>query len=121
MKQYATIDEYIVSFPEHTQELLRQIRHAIKEVVSPETAEKISYGIPTFAFHGNLVHFAGYESHIGLYPGANLVELFKDKLKGYKTSKGTIQFPLDKPLPLDLIRDIVKVCIELNLQKKSNK
>ncbi len=112
------IDDYIASFPKRTQELLKIIRQTIKEVVPPETSEKISYGIPTFTLHGNLVHFGGFENHVSLFPGAAPVEAFKNELKGYKTSKGTIQFPLDKPLPLDLIRNIVKVCIQRNLARK---
>jgi uncharacterized protein YdhG (YjbR/CyaY superfamily) len=118
MKTYATTDEYIASFPADVQTLLHQIRQTIREIVPPETTEKISYGIPTFVYHGNLVHFGGFADHVSLFPGAAPVELFKDQLATYETSKGTIQFPLDKPLPLDLIRDIVRACIHRNAQKK---
>jgi uncharacterized protein YdhG (YjbR/CyaY superfamily) len=120
MKQYTTTDQYIASFPEHIQELLRQIRATIKEFTPSETGEKIAYGIPTFTYRGNLIHFGGFKDHVSLFPGAAPVEVFKKEIKGYETSKGTIKFPLDKPLPLDLIKDIVKVCVERNLQKKSN-
>lgn len=119
MKQYRTTDEYIASFPGHIQKLLNQIRQAIKEVVPPETSEKIAYGIPTFTYHGNLVHFAGYKTHIGFYPGSAPIKQFEKELTGFKTSKGTVQFPLDKPLPFELIRKIVLACAERNEQRKS--
>lgn len=118
MTAYKNVDEYLANFSGETRKKLEQIRKTIKDVVPPEAGEKIAYGIPTITFHGNLVHFAGYETHIGFYPGSAPIEAFKDELKDYKTAKGTIQFPLDKPLPLDLIRDIVKVCVEHNLQRK---
>lgn len=117
MKDYASIDEYIASYPEHTQKLLNQIRDTIKEVVPADAGEKIAYGIPTFTWHGNLVHFGGFKDHVSLFPGG-IVFQFADKLKDYKIAKGTIQFSLDKPPPLDLIRDIVKACVERNLEKK---
>lgn len=118
MEKYSNVNEYIAAAPEHTKNLLQLMRETIKRVVPAETVERISYGIPTFTFRGNLVHFAGYENHIGFYPGAAPIEAFKKYLEDYKTSKGTIQFPLDKPLPVDLIQDIVKVCVERNLLKK---
>ncbi len=119
MQQYANTDEYLSSFSGETRKKLDTLRKTIRDIVPPETKEKISYGIPTFTYRGNLVHFAGYKTHIGFYPGAAPVETFKEYLGSYKTSKGTIQFPLDNPLPLDLIRNIVNVCIERNLQKKT--
>ena len=94
-----------------------EIRKIVKEE-APEAIEKIAYGIPTFVFHGNLIHFAGYDTHIGLYPGSGPIREFAKELSDYKTSKGTVQFPLDKPLPLELIRKITKACIERNLSKK---
>lgn len=117
MQGYSNIDEYIQVFPGNVRELLQTIRITIHEVV-PEATEKISYGIPTFYLKGNLVHFAGYKNHIGFYPGSVAIDKFKNELSGYKTSKGTVQFPLDKPLPLNLIKDIVKMCIKSNLEKK---
>jgi uncharacterized protein YdhG (YjbR/CyaY superfamily) len=75
---------------------------------APDAVEKISYGIPTFTLHGNLVHFAGYEHHIGFYPGAAAIDHFADRLEGFETSKGTVRFPLDQPLPLELVREIVR-------------
>jgi uncharacterized protein YdhG (YjbR/CyaY superfamily) len=117
MKQYKTIDEYIASFPEETQAKLRQMREAIA-AEAPEASEKISYGIPTFALHGNLVHFAAYDTHIGFYPGAAGVADFSNELKAYETAKGTIRFPLDKPVPLDLVRRITAYRVIQNSAKK---
>jgi len=103
-----SIDEYIAEFPAGTQDLLRQIRQLIKESAS-EAVETISYAIPTFDLRGrHLVHFAGFKSHIGFYPTASGVEHFKDGLSRYKSAKGSVQFPLDRPLPADLIRRIVE-------------
>ena len=115
-----SIDNHISTFPPETQQLLQKVRETIKAVV-PEATETISYGIPTFQFHGNLVHFAGYAHHIGFYPGSGGVERFRDELAGYKTSKGTIQFPLDKPIPFDLIRRITEFRLEENLKKVKKK
>jgi uncharacterized protein YdhG (YjbR/CyaY superfamily) len=117
MKSYETIDEYIANFSPGIQEKLQQMRRTIAEA-APEAKEKISYGIPTFTLHGNLVHFGGYDTHIGFYPGPVAIAEFKDRLVSYDTAKGTIKFPLDKPLPLDLIRDITLVCIERNIGKR---
>ncbi len=86
----------------------------------PEAQEKIAYGIPTFTFHGNLVHFAGYEKHIGFYPGAAPIKEFAPELKSYETSKGTVRFPIDKPLPMPLIRKIVKATVNRNLSRQKN-
>lgn len=102
-----TIDAYLKGYPAHTQALLGQIRSLV-HTLAPEATEAIGYGIPTFKLNGNLVHFAGYEHHVGFYPGAQAIEVFKDKLTKYNCSKGTIQFPLDAPLPLELIREIVE-------------
>lgn len=117
MKQYKDIDDYLTGQAPQTRPKLETIRQIVKELV-PEATEKISYGIPTFTYHGNLLHFAGYETHIGLYPGSAPIKQFADELKTYETAKGTIRFPLDKPLPLDLIKKITKVCAERNLAKK---
>lgn len=86
----------------------------------PEAGQKISYGIPTYTLRGSLVHFGGYEGHVALYPGSAPIAAFKDELKPYETAKGTIRFPLDKPLPLDLIGKIVQYSVERNLQKKKS-
>lgn len=114
--KFETIDKYISSFPKSTQKILKSVRKTIKEVV-PEAIEAISYGMPTFKLNGNLVHFAGYKSHIGFYPTPSGVEAFKKDLEKYKTSKGAIQFPLDKPMPLDLFKKIVKYRVKEMLKK----
>lgn len=106
MEAYKNVDEYIANFPTETQELLEKVRGVIREV-APEAVETISYGIPTFKLNGkNLVHFAAYEHHLGFYPGPVGIETFKDRLNGYETSKGTIKFPLDRPIDYELIKDI---------------
>ena len=111
------ITDYILGFPPEVQLKLNQMRDAILEII-PEATEKIAYGIPTFFLNGNVVHFAGYKSHIGFYPGADGIEAFAAELSAYKLSKGTVQFPLDQPLPLDLVRRITTYRKEQNLAKK---
>jgi uncharacterized protein YdhG (YjbR/CyaY superfamily) len=93
------------------------LRKAIRSS-APDALEAISYGIPTFKLNGNLVHFGGYKNHIGFYPGPTAIGTFKKELKGYNLSKGTIQFPLDSPLPLELVRRIVLFRVNMNLAKK---
>ena len=100
-----TIDEYVAQFPKEIQKRLKQIRTAIKKA-APKAVEKISWGMPTFWQGENLIHFAAAKNHIGLYPGAEGVAAFTKELEGYKTSKGGIQLPHDKDLPLDLIAKI---------------
>jgi uncharacterized protein YdhG (YjbR/CyaY superfamily) len=117
MKKYRTVDEYIAACPKHIQATLQELRQFIKQEV-PKAKEKIAYGIPTFTFHGNLVHFGGWEDHIGLYPGAAPVAEFANELKLYSTSKGTIRLPVDKPLPYPLIKKIVKSAVKRNLSRK---
>jgi uncharacterized protein YdhG (YjbR/CyaY superfamily) len=117
MKKVENIDQYIAGFPEEVREKLEQIRELISKH-APGAEECINYGIPTFKLNGNLVHFAAFKSHLGFYPGAAGVEAFSDVLGGYETSKGTIQFPLDKPIPVKLIRDIVKFRVKQNIEKK---
>ncbi len=102
-----TYDEYISQCPEEVKSILLQIEEIIK-ATAPTASKTIKYGIPTFELNGNLVHFAAFKKHIGFYPTPSGVEAFKDKIKEYKFSKGSIQFPLDKPIPFDLIKDIVK-------------
>jgi uncharacterized protein YdhG (YjbR/CyaY superfamily) len=114
------IDNYISQFPHEVQKVLYEIRKHIHGLV-PDAQETITYGIPTFKVKGkNLVHFGGFKDHTSFFPGASGVEAFKDELSEYKTSKGTVQFPLGKPLPLDLITRIVQFRIIEN-QKKSGK
>ena len=114
---YKTIDEYISSFPEHIQEKLKEIREAIREQ-APQAQEKISYRMPTFYLNGNLVHFAAHSRHIGFYPTPTGIDFFKDELAKYKSSKGAVQFSMDEPLPIGLIKKIVKFRVEENLNKK---
>ena len=115
------IDAYIAEFPLETQTLLMQMRETI-HAAAPDAVEAISYKMPTFKLHGSaLVHFAGYKNHIGFYPVPTGIEAFKDELAVYKQGKGSVQFPLDKPLPLDLITRIVKFRVEENLAKAAKK
>ena len=115
-KQPTTIDEYIADFPRDVQPLLEKVRAAIRKA-APNAVEKISYQMPTFWQEGNLIHFAGYNHHIGLYPGSRPIEQFKDELSKYETSKGTVRLPLDKPIPVGLITKITKFCVKRNLEK----
>ena len=110
------IDLYILGRPPQAQAKLREIRKAIRSV-APDATEIISYQMPTFYYNGNLVYFAGYERHIGFYPGANGISEFEKELGEYKHAKGSIQFPLDKPLPISLIKRIVKFRVEENSRK----
>jgi uncharacterized protein YdhG (YjbR/CyaY superfamily) len=118
MKNYKDVDEYLADFDGDTLKKLVAIRRTIKEIVPRNTTEKISYGMPTYYLNGNLVHFAGYKTHIGFYPGSAPIAEFKDELSGFKISKGTIRFSLKKPIPFDLIRKITAVCLERNQSKK---
>lgn len=113
-----SIDEYILQFPPETQEILNKIRSVIKEA-APEAEEKISYQMPTFYLHGNLVHFAALKNHIGFYPTPSGIDAFKEELSGYKGAKGSVQFPFEKPIPYELIRKIVQFRVTEN-QKKAN-
>lgn len=113
---FQTIDEYIKSFPKQTKAKLSEIRACIKKA-APAAHEKISYQIPTFYSNGNLVHFAGFTKHIGFYPGSNAIINFRGELSKNKTAKGSVQFPIDKPLPVGLIRKIVKYRIEENKER----
>lgn len=115
-KQVNNIDEYIADFPDDVQKSMEKVRAAIRKA-APRAEEAISYQIPTFKLNGNLIHFAGYKHHIGLYPGTRAIEEFKDELTGYKLAKGTVQFPLDKPIPVGLITKITKFCVQRNLAK----
>ena len=117
---YQTIDEYIEQYPEDIQIILQKIRSVIKEEV-PEATEKISYQMPTFFLKGNLVHFAAYKNHIGFYPVPSGIEKFKEELSQFKGAKGSVQFPIDKPMPLDLIRRIVLFRVEENLANAEKK
>ena len=106
-----TVDEYIMAQPEECQQYLRQIRDALRAAL-PEEEERISWSMPTFWKKYNIIHFAAHKKHMGVYAGTEAVVEFGERLKDYKTSKGTIQFPYDKPLPLELIREIARWCYE---------
>ena len=117
---FKTIDEYIITFPKDVQKILETVRQAIKKS-APKAQEAISYQIPTFKLNGNLVHFAAFKNHISIYPAPRSVQEFKKELSGYKGGKGTVQFPLDKPVPLTLIRRIVEYRVKVNSAKDSKK
>ena len=110
------IDEYIGLFPNHVREILEKIRITIRKA-APRAGEKIGYGIPTFTLNGNLVHFAAFKKHIGFYPTPSGIEQFKQELSIYESAKGSVQFPLDKPIPYGLISKIVKFRVLENLKK----
>jgi uncharacterized protein YdhG (YjbR/CyaY superfamily) len=117
-KQLKTIDEYIAAFPKEVQDVLEKIRSAIRES-APKAEEAISYGIPAFRLNGSRgsVYFAGWKNHIGFYPTPSGVEAFKKELAPFKQQKGSVQFPLDKPIPYDLVKKIVRYRVTGNLEK----
>lgn len=114
------IDEYIAGFPQNIQTLLTQIRTTIQQA-APAAEEAIKYAMPTYILNGNLVHFAAFKNHIGFYPVPSGIEAFKKELSVYKGAKGSVQFPLDKPMPLNLIAKIVKFRVQENLVKQKAK
>lgn len=118
--KYNSIDEYIASFPEDTQKLLKQVRTTIREA-APEAGEVINYGIPTFTLRGNLVHFAAFKNHIGFYPTPSGIDTFKKELSVYEGAKGSVKFPIDRPLPLGLISKIVKFRVKEKQGAEKNK
>jgi len=117
----ASIDMYISAFPKETQALLEELRSTIKKA-APEAEEIISYGMPAFKFNKRiLVYFAGHKNHIGFYPGASGIEAFKNEFSAYKWAKGTVQFPFDQPLPLELITNMVKFKVFENTKRLKSK
>ena len=114
------IDEYIAGFPNDVQEILERIRMTIRKA-APDAEETISYQMPTFALKGNLVHFAAYKNHIGLYPAPTGIEEFKKELSVYEGGKGSVRFPLDNPIPFDLISRIVKFRVKEILERTEAK
>ena len=112
---FTSIDEYIATFPEEIQKILEELRATIK-ASAPYAKEKISYQMPTFALKGNLVHFAVWKNHIGFYPTSSGTQAFKHELSIYEGAKGSVKFPIDKPLPLELISKIVKFRVAENLK-----
>ncbi|RYY57860.1 MAG: hypothetical protein EOO09_01125 [Chitinophagaceae bacterium] len=119
-KVAADIDEYIDGFPDSTQKLLRQVREAVQKA-APAAVEAIKYGMPTFVLNGNLVHFAGYDHHIGFYPTPDGTDEFKKEISKYKTGKGSTQFPIDEPMPLTLISRMVRHRVKTNTAKAPKK
>jgi uncharacterized protein YdhG (YjbR/CyaY superfamily) len=117
---FNSIDEYIATFPAEIQKVLQEIRAVIR-AAAPDAEEKISYQMPTFFLKGNLVHFAAFKKHIGFYPAPTGVEAFAQELSAYKGAKGSVQFPIDRPMPLDLITKIVKYRAAENLKKADEK
>ncbi len=114
--QYITIDEYIQTFPENIQAILEKMRQTIRKA-APESTETISYRMPAFKLNSILVYFAAAKNHIGFYPTASPIVAFQKELSPYKTSKGAIRFPLDKPIPYGLVEKIVKFRVKENLAK----
>lgn len=117
---FESIDEYISQFPPEVQEKLKTLRAVIKEA-APNAEEKISYQMPTFFLQGNLVHFAAYKNHIGFYPTPSGMDAFKSELSKYKGAKGSVQFPIDQPLPYELISEMVKFRVAENLKQAEAK
>jgi uncharacterized protein YdhG (YjbR/CyaY superfamily) len=115
-----TIDDYIAGFPGDVQAILQQIRQTIRQA-APDAQEKISYRMPAFTLKGNLVYFGAFKNHIGFYPIPSGVEAFKEDLSAYEQGKGSVQFPLDKPIPYDLISRIVKFRVKENLARAEAK
>ena len=118
--KFKSVDEYISAMPEHTKDKLHQMRSTIKKA-APKAEEVISYNMPAYKLNGMLVYYAAYNKHIGFYPMAAAIQAFKKELSGYKGAKGSIQFPINEPLPLKLISKIVKYRIKENLEKASLK
>ncbi len=117
---FSSIDEYIATFPAEIQVILEELRATIK-TAAPDAVEKISYQMPTFFLKGNLVHFAAFKHHIGFYPTPGAIEAYKDELSIYQGAKGSIRFPIDEPMPLQLISKIVKSRVAENLKKAETK
>lgn len=117
---FKSIDEYISQFTPDVQEILISLTRVIKEA-APQAEEKISYQMPTFSLEGNLVHFAAYKNHLGFYPSPSGIEAFKDELSFYKSAKGSVQFPLNKALPYELISEIVKFRVRENTSRAKTK
>lgn len=118
--KFKDIDSYIDGFPPHIKTLLTKVRDTIRQA-APEAQEAISYQMPTFKLNGNLVHFAAFKNHIGFYPAPRAIEKFREELAAYKGAKGSVQFPLDKEIPYDLITRIVQYRVKQNAAKTAVK
>jgi uncharacterized protein YdhG (YjbR/CyaY superfamily) len=113
--KFKTVDDYISRYPGSTQSLLKEIRKIILEA-APEAEEGISYNMPAYRYHGVLCYFAGYETHVGFYPTNSPIRFFEEDITKFKTSKGTVQFPLDKPIPKSLVKKMLKFKMKENLE-----
>ena len=120
MKKPESVDEYIKSFPKESRLLLEKVRQTVRKA-APQAVEVISYSMPAYKLDGILVWFAAHTEHIGFYPGASGIAAFRNELAGYKGAKGSVQFPFDEPLPLELISKIVLFKVAENLQKARSK
>jgi uncharacterized protein YdhG (YjbR/CyaY superfamily) len=118
MKKFQTVEEYLAELPEPVRDKIARLRQAIREA-APQAEETISYNMPSFRWNGMLVWYAAFKKHIGLYPRTSAMEAFKDKLAVYKTSKGAIQFPIEQPIPVGLVKEIVKFRIKENSRQKA--
>ena len=118
--KFKTVDEYFSAFPPKTRNILKGLRKTIREV-APQAEELISYNMPAFKLHGMLVYYAAYDQHIGFYPTSSPMKVFKDELADYKTSKGAIQFPIEKTIPATLVKKIVRFRVKENLEKEAKK
>jgi uncharacterized protein YdhG (YjbR/CyaY superfamily) len=114
------IDEYIANFPDDVQKILQKVRKIIRQT-APDAQEKINYGIPTLTLNGNLVHFAGFKNHIGFYPTPSGIEKFKKELSEYEGAKGSVKFPLNQPIPYDLIKKITEFRVKEQQAKAKKK
>ena len=114
------VDEYLAGVPEPARSTLKKVRVAIRSAVPPEASEAISYGMPAFKYKGNLVWYAAFANHCSFFPTPSVIEAFKNELKAFPTSKGTVQFPVDQPLPAALVRKMVKARIAQNEHKKQH-
>ena len=117
---FKNVDEYVATFPRNVQVILQEMRQAVKEA-APEAEEVISYQMPAFKQNGIVVYFAAFKDHIGFFPTASGIEAFKEKLTDFKISKGTVQFPLSKPIPTELVKEMVRFRVKENLSKKGKK
>jgi uncharacterized protein YdhG (YjbR/CyaY superfamily) len=118
--KFKTADEYFLSLPSDAKNILEEVRHGIKQA-APQAKEVISYGMPAFKLNGILVYYAAQRNHVGFYPTSTPIEVFKNELAAYKYSKGAIQFPIDKPMPVDLITKIVKFRVTQDMEKTGGK
>jgi uncharacterized protein YdhG (YjbR/CyaY superfamily) len=120
MKADQSVEDYIGRFPDNIRAILEKVRTTIRKA-APKAGEKIGYGIPTFTLNGNLVHYAAFKNHIGFYPTSSGIKKFKQELSNYRGAKGSVQFPLDKPIPFKLVSKIVAFRVQENLKKAKTK